>query len=83
MNYNFIGIDLGSKTSILSHLNKNLNNVLLNSIGDRETPVCISYSDQERLFGEKAVTSSKSKPLSTVLSPQRYLTDDKRQLEIE
>lgn len=46
MDYNFIGIDLGSKTSIVSHLRGQANNIVLNEIGGRETPVCISYSDQ-------------------------------------
>jgi molecular chaperone DnaK (HSP70) len=83
MEHNFIGIDLGSNTAIVSHLNRNVNQVVLDGTGDRETPVCVSYSEQERLFGLKANMRLKSRPLSTVLCPQRFLTEDLRQLEIE
>lgn len=30
MDYNFIGIDLGSKTSIVAHLKGQANNIILN-----------------------------------------------------
>ena len=50
MDHHFVGIDLGSKTAIMSHLNRNVNKVLLDGSGEREAPVCVSYSNQERLF---------------------------------
>ena len=82
MDYNFVGIDLGSKSAILSHLYRQYNNVVVNGFGDRETPVCISYSDQERHFGHQAVASLRSRPHSTVICPQRFITSDLKQLEI-
>ena len=68
MDYNFIGIDFGSKTAIASHLKGQVSNIILNEIGGRETPVCISYSENERLFGEQAVVTTRSRPLATILS---------------
>ena len=64
----------------MSHLVRQNNTVVLNGIGDRENPVAISYSDQERLFGDKALLALRSRPLSTILCPQRFLTIDQKQI---
>jgi len=47
-----IGIDLGSNKAVLAVVKKGGIDIVLNDTTNRQTPVQIAYTEQERLIGD-------------------------------
>jgi L1 cell adhesion molecule like protein len=61
-----IGIDLGTTYSCVAIWRRNRGEVIANDQGNRLTPSCVAFTDEERLVGEAAVNQAAFNPTNTV-----------------
>ncbi|CAL4938753.1 unnamed protein product [Urochloa decumbens] len=69
-----IGIDLGTTYSCLAIWRRNRGEVIANDQGNRLTPSCVAFTDDERLVGEAAVNQAAFNPTNTVFGENELYT---------
>ncbi|CAL4930384.1 unnamed protein product [Urochloa decumbens] len=68
-----IGIDLGTTYSCVAIWRRNRGEVIANDQGNRLTPSCVAFTDDERLVGEAAVNQAAFNPTNTVFEVKRLI----------
>ncbi|XP_047983774.1 heat shock 70 kDa protein 18-like [Salvia hispanica] len=68
-----IGIDLGTTYSCVAAWQHNRIEVIANDQGNRTTPSCVAFTDNERLIGEAAKNQVASAPTNTVFDAKRLI----------
>ncbi|CAN6289870.1 unnamed protein product [Urochloa humidicola] len=68
-----IGIDLGTTYSCVAIWRRNRGEVITNDQGNRLTPSCVAFTDDERLVGEAAVNQAAFNPTNTVFEVKRVI----------
>nr|CAB3501245.1 unnamed protein product [Digitaria exilis] len=61
-----IGIDLGTTYSCVAIWRRDCGEVIANDQGNRLTPSCVAFTDDERFVGEAALNQAASNPTNTV-----------------
>jgi L1 cell adhesion molecule like protein len=82
-----IGIDLGTGMSCVAVFKDGKVEIIANQNGSRITPSVVSFTKDERLIGEAAVTGSSSNPTNTIYQVKRLMgqafNDPKVQADIK
>ena len=73
MNKDIIGINIGSKNTVIGTYNKGIFQIVLSDTSSRTIPTVISYSGKERTFGDLAFNKNRSNFKSTIIYPNRWL----------
>jgi len=68
-----IGLCIGSQNTCIGVLKGNNVDIILSETSSRSIPTMISFTDQERVSGDAALSVSKSNFQRTIVSPNRYL----------
>eukprot|EP01083_Nonionella_stella_P277775 944486_1 len=68
-----IGIDLGTTYSCVGTWKHNTVDIILNEMGERITPSCVSFSHTERLIGDGARSQAARNPQNTVFAVKRLI----------
>ncbi|XP_047963334.1 heat shock 70 kDa protein 18-like isoform X1 [Salvia hispanica] len=68
-----IGIDLGTTYSCVAAWQHNRIEIIANDQGNRTTPSCVAFTDNERLIGEAAKNQVASAPTNTVFDAKRLI----------
>ncbi len=71
-----LGIDLGTTNSAMAIMEGDDPEILVNSEGERTTPSCVAYKDDELLVGEPAKRQQVMNPTDTVSSAKRKMGSD-------
>jgi hypothetical protein len=61
-----IGIDLGTTYSCVAIWRRDRGEVIANDQGNRLTPSCVAFTDDDRLVGEAAVNQAALNPTNTI-----------------
>ena len=69
MQKNIIGINIGSKNTIIGTYNKGVFEVVLSDISSRTIPTIVSFEDRQRKYGEM----NKKNYRRTIIYPNRWL----------
>ena len=73
MSNDIIGINIGSKNTVIGTYNKGIFQIVLSDTSSRTIPTVISYSGKERTFGDLAFNKNRSNFKSTIIYPNRWL----------
>ena len=73
MSKDIIGINIGSKNTIIGTYDKGTFKIILSDISSRMIPTVISYTNYERSFGEIAFNKNRSNYNSTIIYINRWL----------
>ena len=73
MSKDIIGINIGSKNTVIGTYKKGLFRVILSPTSARLFPTVVSYNDRERNFGELSMHTNRSNFKRTVIYPNRWL----------
>ncbi|XP_047983742.1 heat shock cognate 70 kDa protein-like [Salvia hispanica] len=68
-----IGIDLGTTYSCVAAWQHNRVEIIPNDQGNRTTPSCVAFTENERLIGEAAMNQVASAPTNTVFDAKRLI----------
>ncbi|WVZ56463.1 hypothetical protein U9M48_006988 [Paspalum notatum var. saurae] len=68
-----IGIDLGTTYSCVAIWRRDRGEVIANVQGNRLTPSCVAFTDEEMFVGEAAVNQADSNPTNTVSEVKRLI----------
>ncbi|CAN6301374.1 unnamed protein product [Urochloa humidicola] len=68
-----IGMDLGTTYSCVAIWRRNRGEVIANDQGNRLTPSCVAFTEDERLVGEAAVNQAAFNPTNTVFEVKRLI----------
>ena len=69
MNKNIIGINIGSKNTVIGTYKNGVFEVVLSDISSRNIPTIVSFEDRQRKFGEM----NKKNYRRTIIYPNRWL----------
>ena len=73
MNDDIIGINIGSKNTVVGAYIKGSFKIILSESSARSIPTVISFGDNDRNYGDIAFNSNRSKFKSTIIYPNRWL----------
>ncbi|KAH7886308.1 heat shock cognate 70 [Phlebopus sp. FC_14] len=68
-----VGIDLGTTHSCVAVWRNNQVDIIPNELGNRTTPSCVSFSNNERLIGDVAKYQAAVNPRNTVFDVKRLI----------
>nr|XP_043635544.1 heat shock 70 kDa protein 1-like [Erigeron canadensis] len=68
-----IGIDLGTTYSCVAVWNRNRIEIITNDQGNRTTPSCVAFLDEDRLIGDGAKNQVAMRPASTIFDAKRLI----------
>jgi L1 cell adhesion molecule like protein len=72
-----VGIDLGTTYSCVAVWRHDRAEIIANDQGNRLTPSCVAFTDDERLVGEAAVNQAALNPTNTIFGenyPSSFIT---------
>ena len=73
MSKDIIGINIGSKNTVIGTYQKGIFQIVLSETSARILPTVVSYNDRERNFGEMSMHTNRSNFKRTVVYPNRWL----------
>ena len=73
MNKDIVGINIGSKNTVLGTYKSGSFQVVLSETSSRTIPTIISYNDRERNFGELSHNKNRTNYRNTIIYPNRWL----------
>ena len=73
MNNDIIGINIGSKNTVVGAYIKGSFKIILSESSARSIPTVISFGDKDRNYGDIAFNSNRSNFKSTIIYPNRWL----------
>ena len=73
MSKDIIGINIGSKNTIIGTYKKGIFEIVLSETSARIQPTVVSYNDRERNFAELAMHTNRSNFKRTIIYPNRWL----------
>ena len=73
MNNDIIGINIGSKNTVVGAYIKGSFKIILSESSSRSIPTVISFGDKDRNYGDIAFNSNRSNFKSTIIYPNRWL----------
>lgn len=68
-----VGIDLGTSYSVVAVYRNGSVEIVPNNQGNRTTPSCVAFTDQERLIGEGAYFQAGQNPENTLYGIEKYI----------
>lgn len=73
MSKDIIGINIGSKNTVIGTYKKGIFEIVLSETSARILPTVVSYNDRERNFAELSMHTNRSNFKRTVIYPNRWL----------
>ena len=73
MSKDIIGINIGSKNTIIGTYKKGVFSIVVSETSARSLPTVVSYNDRERNFAELSMHTNRSNFKRTVIYPNRWL----------
>ena len=73
MSNDIIGINIGSKNTVIGTYKNGIFQVILSDTSSRTIPTVISFSDKERTFGDIAFNKNRTNFKTTIIYPNRWL----------
>jgi molecular chaperone DnaK (HSP70) len=73
MSKDIIGINIGSKNTVIGTYKKGLFQIILSDTSARILPTVVSYNDRERNFAELSMHTNRSNFKRTIIYPNRWL----------
>eukprot|EP00039_Didymoeca_costata_P001862 m.55715 g.55715 ORF g.55715 m.55715 type:complete len:717 (-) comp11000_c0_seq1:108-2258(-) len=65
--YLYVGVDLGNNTyTVATRFNKDMADILLNGLSNRETPTLVAFEGSQRWLGEPALSRATSNATNTI-----------------
>lgn len=68
-----IGICIGAQNTCIGVLKNSNVDIILSETSSRSIPTIVSFTEQERVIGDKALSIAKSNFQKTIVSPHRFL----------
>jgi heat shock 70kDa protein 1/2/6/8 len=68
-----IGIDLGTSYSCVGVLQNDRVEIIPNNLGNRITPSCVAFTNEERLVGDSAKNQAALNPTNTIFDVKRII----------
>ena len=73
MSKDIIGINIGSKNTVIGTYNKGIFSIVVTETSARALPTVVSYNDRERNYAEMAMHTNRSNFKRTIIYPNRWL----------
>ena len=70
-----IGIDIGTHSTVVSHVNNGSIEIILNNLSNRATPSVLCFTENMRTFGEDGKTRYVTNIKNSIIGMTQYLGD--------